>query len=240
MVVTPEPPVGSVFWSFLGKGYETMEYLKDSNRLVLITFTAINVVFFWGLIVLGVDPSTIPDLVGSISTEDGLIAVIAPLGTFILSGLLPADAKDRLVYWRYRDPLPGSWAFSKHLPRESRADPDRLIERWGQLPHDPSEQNRLWYKIYRSVDSELRVHESHRAWLRSRDLTGYTALFLFFLGIPAIVMDSTRDVVVWYLVALLAQYLLVMMAARNYGIRFVRTVLAVASNSQTPEDTTNG
>ena len=168
-----------------------------------------------------------------------MVAVIAPIGTFILSGLLSADAKDRLVYWRYRDPLPGSRAFSKHLPKEARADPDRLIERWGPLPHGASEQNRLWYNIYKHVESEVRVLEAHRAWLLSRDLTGYAVLFLPFLGIPALIMDTPKTVVVWYLSALLAQYLLMMTAARTYGKRFVRTVLAIASDFQPPPATSN-
>ena len=216
------------------------QYLKDSYKLRLYIVAAINVTLFWALVIFRADLSMIWTLLSSISLKDGIIGVITPIGAFVLDGLLSADAKARVVYWRYTHPLPGSRAFSVHLKKETRADPERLVQQWGVLPNDPAEQNRLWYKIYRSVDSEVRVQESHRAWLLSRDLTGYTALFLFFLGIPAVVMDSTRDVVAWYLLALLAQYLLIMMAARNYGIRFVRTVLAVASNSQTPEDTTDG
>ena len=216
------------------------EYLKDSYKSRLYIWVAMNVALFWALVIIRHDFSMSWTLLSSISIKDGIIGLITPIGAFVLDGLLSADAKARVAYWRYTHPLPGSRAFSEHLEKETRADPDRLVQQWGVFPDDPAEQNRLWYKIYRSVDSELRVHESHRAWLLARDLTGYSALFLFFLGIPAVVMDSTRDVAVWYLIALLAQYLLIMMAARNYGIRFVRTVLAVASNSQTPEDTTDG
>ena len=91
-----------------------------------------------------------------------------------LAGLLSADAKSRLVYWRYGHPLPCSHAFSEHLRKETRADPGRLVEQWGPLPTAPDQQKRLWYRIYKSTDHEIRVHEAYRAWLFSRDLAAYT------------------------------------------------------------------
>ena len=155
----------------------TTEYLKQSYGLRLNAVLAINVTAFSVVIISDGDFSTFPNLLSSMSTEDGLIGLTAPIVAFVLDGLLSADAKARIVYCRYLHPLPGSRAFSVHLQNEPRADPDRLARHWGAFPVDPIAQNRLWYRIYRSVEDEVRVHESHRAWLFARDLTAYAALF---------------------------------------------------------------
>ena len=211
----------------------TVEYLKDGNKPALKSFAVLNVVIFWAVFVSHVDMSTIPDLLRSISIKDGLIALIAPLATFLLDGLLSPNVKTRLVYWRWHHPLPGCRAFSKHLLRESRADPQLLIQQWGPLPEAPADQNRLWYRVFKQVETEVRVHEAHRAWLLSRDLTGYAALFFACLGIPTIIMDTPTTTAAWYIITLFSLYLLSMTAAQTYGNQLVRNVLAIASGSTT-------
>ena len=205
------------------------EYLKDSYKLRLYVVAAINVALFWVVVIFRADFSMIWTLLSSISLQDGIVGVITPIGAFVLDGLLSADTKARVVYWRFKHPLPGSRAFSVHLKKETRADPERLVRQWGVFPDDPAEQNRLWYRIYRSVEKELRVHEAHRAWLFSRDLTAYTVLFVVIFGIATLVSDALWPIGWWYLAGLTTQYVTAMTAARNYSIRFVRTVLAVAS-----------
>lgn len=205
------------------------EYLKDSYKWQLRTVAVLNVAVFWGVVVSRADFSAIGTLLSSISIKDGLVGLIAPIGTFVLDGLLSADVKASVVYWRSRHPLPGSRAFSEHLGKEVRADPTRLAQQWGAFPADPAEQNRLWYRIYKSVEQEIRVYEAHRAWLLSRDLTAYAVLFLAILGITTLISNAPWTIAGWYLVGLAVQYLAVMITARTYGVRFVRTVLAIAS-----------
>lgn len=207
------------------------EYLKDSYKSQLNTMAVVNVFLFWCVAVVHADFSSILTKLGSISIKTGLTGLIAPIGAFILDGFLSADTKARVVFWRYSNPLPGNRAFSVHLEEESRADPVQLANQWGGFPDEPTEQNRLWYRIYRSVEEETRVHEAHRAWLMARDLTAYAFLIMFVFGIAALISDVPWTTVWIYLVFVLAQYLTAMVAARNRGIRFVRTVLAVASSS---------
>ena len=206
-----------------------MNYLKDSYKTRLYVVAAINVALFWALVILHADLSMLWALLNSISLKDGIIGMITPIGAFVLDGLLSADTKARIVYWRYTHPLPGSRAFSVHLKQEPRADPERLLQQWGVFSDDPVEQNRLWYRIFGSVEQDIRVHEAHREWLFSRDLTAYTVLFLVAFGTATLVSGRLGPMGWWYLIGLATQYLAVMTAARNYGIRFVRTVLAVAS-----------
>ena len=206
-----------------------LEYLKHSYKSRLYTVLTINVALFWVTVVSHADFSTFLSLVSSLSLQDGVTGLAAPILAFVLDGLLSADAKARIVYGRYLHPLPGSRAFSVHLNQEPRADPQRLRQQWGVFPNTPTEQNRLWYRIYMSVDGQIRVQEAHRAWLFARDLTAYVALFLVLLGIAAFFTDAPWSIASWYLLGLAIQFLAAMTAARTYGVRFVRTVLAVAS-----------
>lgn len=191
----------------------------------------VNVAAFWVVVVGHGDFSSYWSLLNSISVKDGIIALIVPIVTFVLDGLISSDTKARIVYWKCRHPLPASRAFSIHLPSEPRADPKRLDGKWGPFPNDPGKQNRLWYKIYRSVEQEIRVREAHRAWLFARDLSAYTVLFLVIFGVATLISKTPLSVGGWYLAALFTQSAAVIVAARNCGVRFVRTVLAVASQS---------
>lgn len=211
------------------------EYLKDSYKWPLRAMAALNVAIFWAVVFTRADFSEIGTLLSSLSIKDGTVGLIASIGAFVLDGLLSADTKARIIYWKYTHPLPGSRAFSEHLEEEPRADPDRLAQQWGAFPDDPVEQNRLWYRIYKNVEKEIRVHEAHRAWLFSRDIAAYAVLFLTFFGIATLISDIPWTSAWWYLVGLAGQYLLAIAAARTYGVRFVRTVLTIAS--QTGADT---
>ena len=168
----------------------------------------------------------------SISIKSSFFGLIAPIGVFTLNGLLSADTKARVVYWRIAYPLPGCRAFSKHLEKEPRADPDRLARKWGPFPVAPSDQNRLWYRINQSVEKDIRVHEAHRAWLFSRDLTAYSVLFFAFFGVATLICDAPWSIAKWYLFGLGVQYLVLMKAAQTYGVRFVRSVLSIASTDE--------
>ena len=95
------------------------EYLKGSYKWQLRTVTVVNVAVFWSVVISGADFSAISDLLSSVSINDGIVGLIAPIATFILDGLLSADAKARITYWRYNHPLPGSRAFSEHLDKEA-------------------------------------------------------------------------------------------------------------------------
>ncbi len=207
------------------------EYLKKSYQKQLRIVAVLNIAVFWGVFVFHADFSTLWTLISSISTRTVITALVAPICVFLLDGLLSADSKARVIFWRFSHPLPGSRAFSTHLRQESRADPDYLVNRWGVFPDDPAEQNRLWYRIFQHVENEIRVYEAHRAWLTARDLTAFSFLFLIFLGTATLISDIPWTTAWYYLSILVFQYLVMMITARNLGIRFVRTVLAVASHS---------
>ena len=209
----------------------TKEYLKDSYKGTLNSFAGVNVAVFWGIVISASDFSTVAALVGSISVKDSIVGLVAPISVFLLNGWLSADMKARIVYLRAYYPLPGSRAFSVHLLREARADAEYLARRWGPFPTDPAAQNTLWYRIFKSVDGELEVHEAHRDSLLSRDLTGFSFLFLLLFGTGTAFGAAEWTTKGTYLAALVAQYAATGAAARTYGFRLVRTTLAIASQS---------
>ncbi|MBX3253513.1 MAG: hypothetical protein KF862_05175 [Chitinophagaceae bacterium] len=158
----------------------------------------------------------------------GLGASIAPLLLFLLNGLLSSHQKAVLVFWKLKNPLPGSIAFSKLSKEDTRIDREKLKEIYGNLPKKPSEQNKLWYKIYKKNSLDIVISESHRAYLLARDLTSLCFLFVIFIGFPTFII-ANWPVNIYYLSFLLIQYVIVVIGAQNRGRRFVTNVLAIES-----------
>lgn len=204
------------------------EYLKSSYKWTLWAFAVANVAIFWAVVIVR-DVSDIGSLFSTLSAKDATFAGLAPIAMLILNGLLSADNKARAVHWRLKHPLPGCFAFSKFLAKEPRADSAVLSNAWGELPSDPAAQNELWYRMYRAVDNEVRIHESHRDSLFSRDLTGYALIFLVVFGFATLFSSLPWPTTSGYIAFLVLQYVAVMWAARVYGQRLVCNVLAEQS-----------
>lgn len=204
------------------------EHLKSSYKTTLWLFALVNIAIFWSVVIVR-DVSNLGQIFSSLSARDATFAALGPVAMLVLSGIVSAPNKARAIYWRYTHPLPGCFAFTRYLEKEHRASPKALAEKWGELPTDPAEQNRLWYKMYRDVEDEIRIHESHRDSLFSRDLTGYAVIFLIVFGISAALSMLSWKATSIYVGFLIVQYVALMMAARTYGERLVCNVLAQQS-----------
>ncbi|AEI14111.1 hypothetical protein Flexsi_0423 [Flexistipes sinusarabici DSM 4947] len=208
-----------------------MKSLKSTNKQHLTIFTALNIAVFWVFIISPTDPNKWKQIFDSLTLKDSLFLSISPILTLVLSGIFSATTKARLVYWRYNYPLPGSEAFSVHMAKDHRIDPDALATKWGPLPSDPKDQNRLWYKIYKIVENDIRVMDSHRDWLLSRDLAAYSVIFLL-VFVPSVVGSGKAwKTTLIYIAIMILQYLIILVAARIYGKRFVCNVLSIDSQS---------
>jgi hypothetical protein len=131
------------------------------------------------------------------------------------------------VFWRWADPLPGSFAFSRYAQRDPRIDVTALRKAVGAWPSEPREQNAQWYRHYKSVEGEPAVVDAHRHFLLTRDYTAIAFLLLLTAGPLGFCLISSATTAGAYIGLLLLQYLLVRQAAHNYGVRFVTTVLAL-------------
>jgi len=165
-----------------------------------------------------------PDRVAAIRAS---LAALLPIPVLLLSSLLSANYKASLVFWRLKYPLPGSRAFSVHAPADHRIDLEKLKEHIGEFPVDERSQNSTWYRLYKQVESEPSVLDSHKNYLLFRDIAAMSVLLipivpfvLYFLHV-----DNTAVLIsgIWFL----GQYVIAALAARSTGIRFVQNVLAV-------------
>ena len=202
-------------------------YLKGKNVVYLCSFVSVNVaVFFCLLVGRALTEAGVDHFWHRVTMRDGMIAAGVPIIVIVLSGVLGGLWKARLVFWRWANPLPGCRVFSDLLASDPRIDSASLKQRLGKFPKAPHDQNALWFKLYRQHSSALRVLESHRNYLLTRDMTAIAAVFAAVF--PAVVFAHTSDarIASVYLLALAGQYVLIARAASNYGNRFVLNVLS--------------
>lgn len=200
--------------------------LKDANRISLYGLVILNAVLFVGIVQSG------SLLAGTFTISWSSLTGALPAGAIAaLVGLLNAQVsalnKARLVFGRWRHPLPGSEAFTKHLRADPRIRAERLEQLFGPLPSDPQDQNSLWYEFLKSVETEPAVWQAHREFLFARDYSFLSLLMLLTFGTGGFFLISTLQVSLIYAALLVLQSLLTIRAARSYGRRLVTSVLAL-------------
>src|SRR5438876_460674 len=95
----------------------------------------------------------------------------------ILSSLIFADHKAILVFWRFkhrcraRDP-------SLCTRRRIIADLAKLKKNVGEFPVSERDQNAKWYVLYKQVDSDPSVVDSHKNYLLFRDIASMSLLLV--------------------------------------------------------------
>lgn len=200
--------------------------LKDGNRLSLYIVMLANLCFFY----LVVENNAIAsggwfDLLRNVSS-----AVPAALGlilTGVLNAQLPAEMKSRIIFMRWQNSLPGCAAFSHYAKHDARIDFSAIQSLFGPLPEDPREQNALWYKLYKSVDSDPAVVQVHRAYLFTRDYACIALMLAFVLSLIGFFLIPSKTIATLYSFALVLQFFVASQAARTHAKRFVTTVLAI-------------
>ena len=200
--------------------------LKDANQGPLLLVAAANAVTFYLAVktdaLLGgqwvVLAKNLPEILPT-----GLCLVLVGVANAQLS----SDAKARIVFLRWRDPLPGSEAFTRHAITDPRIDLVTIERNNGPLPTDPRQQNSLWYRLYHSVADDLAVLQVHREYLFTRDYACMSLLMLIGLGTAGLFQVPSKSTALGYIGLLTIQYLLVRRAARNHGVGLVTTVLAL-------------
>jgi hypothetical protein len=213
-----------------GPGHQS--YLKRRNAGYLWSFVGANLAVFLSVFITkGFSSSSITHLWKGVTTKNGVIATCIPLLTIVLSGLIDDQMKARLVFWRWRNPLPGCRAFSELIRDDPRIDVPLLRKLYGEFPRNPKQQNTLWYHLYKKHTESVVVSEAHRNYLLTRDMTALSGVFLVLFS-AAIGLDSVPwKVACLYLMSLAAQYLIIAISAQNYGKRFVLNVLAEESHN---------
>jgi len=205
--------------------------IKDQNRWQLWFAILANVVVFYAL--MQWDDIAASGVKALINKAANLLPVsLAIVVTTVINGLLSPEAKARIVFLRWKNALPGHRAFTELAQKDSRIDLSRLKKACGsKLPNDPADQNSTWYRLYKSVEKKPSVEHVQRDFLLMRDYAAFAALCIFVFVVAAFVEVESRQASLLYVVGLLIQFLLVRLAAANYGNRFVTTVLAEKASS---------
>lgn len=202
------------------------ERLKPQNLKYIIPYVMLHaVVLAWIL-------SGMPTDVDTAGLE--LTKLVAPTVAMLLALLLNSAAPDKLKYvvvtWRWSNPEPGSRAFSALAPKDNRFSLADLEQALGNpLPTDESEQNRVWYGLYKQHSGDGNVAQNHLEWLLTRDLTWLSLCFACLgTGLLAILGETSRATFGYGLGSCCA-YLLFNNIAHGRGNRFVTTVMASAA-----------
>jgi len=208
--------------------------LKQLNTPWLVAVVVTNIAIFLIVREFGFDMTGFKDFFSKTEKIFPLAFVIAAVS--VLNAQIGHDNKARLVFWKFKYPLAGCRAFSDYMMIDGRIDQAVLENYISPLPSDPTEQNQLWYKWYREVDTEIAVKQAHKDYLFTRD---YTAIaFLLIGGLGGLSLFQMESFYTWagYMLFLVVQYLLVRNAAKNVGIRFVCNVLAIKSGPNKKEE----
>ena len=207
-----------------------MENLKKGNRYWIFSYLAASAFLFWCVFRGFYAFTEVQDWLSALKSFGSVGAILAPLLTVIVNGLISPHWKSTFVYWKIHDPLPGSYAFSGIAKTDSRIDFGNLRSRLGSIPTEPAEQNTLWYKLYLKHQSTVQVLEAHRSWLLLRDITSASVIVFPVFSIVAVFGVAPLAVKIGYIGLLVAKYLVLTQVARNYGNRFVANVMAVESH----------
>jgi hypothetical protein len=104
----------------------------------------------------------------------------------------------------------------------------------GVLPTIQSEQNRVWYKIYQKHKNDEQIIDSHLKFLFFRDSSILTIFILIGFVILCITFKATLFQWIVAISFILIQLIILIISARNNGVRFVQNVLCLESHKDLP------
>jgi hypothetical protein len=203
--------------------------LKTQNLPLIAVYITLNIAIFITLLNTGsIDIQSIQVYYEKLSLKDGVFFSSLTLLIIVLSGMISNKVKEIVVFWRFEDRLPGCRAFSKYSKADSRIDLKILKSKFGKIPTLPSEQNKHWYKIFKTLNDKS-IDSTHKDSLLCRELSVMT-VEMFLLTIP-IFWFYGFVVGLLYSIFLVLEYLMVRYCAKNSAERLVANTLALASAS---------
>ncbi len=204
--------------------------LKTQNIPVIIVYVIFNFSIFFIIYKNGYfDIDSLQNIFQEFSKKDGVFFILLPIILIIFQGILPAKIKEILVFWKIKNRLPGCQAFSKYLKEDNRIDKRKLMEKYGKLPKKEEKQNKFWYKIYKEVSSDTSIAKTHKDYLLTRELTILTIFFIFIFPIILFYNDINIKTLILFMIFLILEYLIIRYASKNYAVRLVTNVMALAS-----------
>lgn len=200
--------------------------LNSKNQLRLFAVILTNLAIFFAVvkndaIISGDWLDLASDLGKALPAGLGLILIS------ILNAQFSSEAKSRIVFLRWNNPLPGSEAFTRYSTSDYRIDMAPIESEYGPLPRDPRQQNALWYKLFKSIEADPSVMQAHREFLFSRDYTCLSLMLMIAFGVMGFFQIPSFKTWLIYFSVLIIQFIITGRASRNHGRSLVTTVLAL-------------
>lgn len=161
-----------------------------------------------------------------------LSSILGSILVKILTDILTPQIKHVIIFWRLKDTLPGHRVFSEMVNKDPRIDKENLEMRLVEFPTNPIDQNRLWYKIYQKYRNDELILDSHSKFLFFRDSCVLT-IFVFIVSTTICIL--LKVALFQFLLVItyqILQLLILMIAGRNTGNRFVQNVLCLESHAK--------
>lgn len=198
--------------------------LKSLNMKWLAMLASLDVL----IVLVFVSPEFLKDSSwNTVAVMRGMVTALLPVIVLLLTGMLSHETKAKLVYWKLKNPYPGCEAFTRHGPADARIDMVALKKNVGELPTDPGEQNKKWFKLYKMVGDDRAVTEAHKLYLMYRDMAAMSMPLIALVPVGQHLLNASPSAL-WMTAAFFAaQFLLSCFGARNSGMRFVCNVLSI-------------
>lgn len=201
----------------------------ENGKAIWLLVSADFVVIVLALTGFAFTQASLSELAQSALVRGLLFAAVGPLIAVFLNDLLPSNTKASIVFWRFKDALPGHRAFSEHAESDPRIDMAVLKKKIGEFPQSPRDQNTCWYRLYQKHQSNVIIKDSHKRFLLFRDSCSLTLLIIAIAGIASTMSRVSLGVQALLLGGLAVQFFWLTLSARNTGIRLVQNVLALES-----------
>jgi len=185
---------------------KTSNSIKSENRKILIGYFLFQIVLF-AIFAGHIDFNLIDadQFLAQIKKPQGFISLCAALFIIVMEGIFPNGAKEILVFWRFKNRLPGHRAFTHIGPNDPRINMEKLKKLYPDgLPTDPKKQNSEWYLLYKQYRNALIVHQAHKAFLLTRDFTALTAAFIPLTVFGHLLLESHLERILYHLLFLAA------------------------------------
>lgn len=213
--------------------------IKDYREKELKTFVLGNILLF--LVITGVI-NDIASLIGEDNLwkaiaelfESSILSSIVYIFVFVFDSIVQGKLKDRII-WPIKG-LPGNRIFldiaqkdkderiTKEMAQNVYKDIYEEIKATKDKKKVAKMQNGSWYRIYQKYENQAQVYISQRDYLLFRDMT----IMTLWIGVIHFLLSwfLKRSVPIELIKMLVAEFLLLWIAARVKGERFTYNVIA--------------
>jgi hypothetical protein len=163
-----------------------------------------------------------PDLIARATPSAGLLVI-----AHLLQDIVPKAVKEAFVFFRVRNRLPSSRAYTELAMRDNRVSAAFVEKVSAQNDLSPTAQSARWFEIYNKIRDRPQIKHANLRYLAWRD--GAAASLVLALATPVL---GAASILAWTEVAYLsggctAAAFLIAQAARNMANELVIEVVAL-------------